>query len=195
VQDFLRWLSGEPGFVRRIRQADIEYLNLSTKDCRSLQQSFSRTTPKLVDFNLAVHNMPITNPIERRDQALMAFMGITGIRAGAAVTLRIKHLDPSRRTVRQNPREVATKFGKYIHSVLLPISHEFNEIVLSWHAFLITELGFGPNDPLFPKSVFVKGKNYGSNRRIIVNLQGRAARRTNSRNGVRRGWSASLQPA
>ena len=49
-----------------------------------------------------------------RDKAVFALLCITGIRVGALISLRIRHVDLDEKPVTQNPREVATKFGKRI---------------------------------------------------------------------------------
>lgn len=56
----------------------------------------------------------MTTVREMRDKAVFALLCLTGIRVGALVTLRIKRIDLDEKSVTQNPREVATKFGKSI---------------------------------------------------------------------------------
>ncbi len=58
--------------------------------------------------------MPATTPREMRDKAVFSLFCLTGVRVGAQISLRIKHVDLDEKSVIQNPREVATKFGKNI---------------------------------------------------------------------------------
>ena len=62
----------------------------------------------------ALSMMPATTPREMRDRAIFSLLCLTGIRVAALVSLRIKHVDPAEKSVTQNPREVATKFGRSI---------------------------------------------------------------------------------
>lgn len=60
--------------------------------------------------------MPHTTPREKRDKAIFALLCLTGVRVGALISLRIKHVDLAEKSVTQNPREVATKFCKSLHT-------------------------------------------------------------------------------
>jgi integrase len=52
------------------------------------------------------------NQIERRDRALVAFTALTGARAGAIASLKLKHVDIDQGRVDQDARQVKTKFSK-----------------------------------------------------------------------------------
>lgn len=103
--------------------------------------------------------MPAETAIERRNQALIAFTAITGTRDGAAASLRLKHFDPARNLVIQNPNEVKTKFSKRICAFLLPVNDRLKTIFLEWVQFLKTELLFGNENPLFPKTAMMLDEN------------------------------------
>ena len=45
---------------------------------------------------------------------MFALLSLTGIRVAAPVSLRINHINLIEKSVTQNPREVATKFGNSI---------------------------------------------------------------------------------
>ena len=91
--------------------------------------------------------MAARSDIERRDRALIAFTAITGVRDGALISLRVKHVDPSRLRVIQNPREVATKASKRIDPFFFPVSDTCEKIVLVWLRHLREALLFGDDDP------------------------------------------------
>jgi site-specific recombinase XerC len=57
-------------------------------------------------------------PQEKRDKAVFALLCLTGVRVAALLSLKIKHVDLQEQSVTQNPREVATKFGKVIDTSL-----------------------------------------------------------------------------
>ncbi len=75
-----------------------------------------------------------------------------GTRAGAAITLRVKHVDFEDTSVRQNPRNGATKFGKNIESFFHKGVPKAEEILARWITYLDATALYGPDDPLFPAS-------------------------------------------
>jgi integrase len=81
---------------------------------------------------------------------VVAFAILSGARDGAMVTFRLKHLDLRARTVFQDGREVKTKRPKTFTSCFFPVGPEPLEIVSDYVSMLTFELGFGPDDPLFP---------------------------------------------
>lgn len=56
--------------------------------------------------------MPTTTGIERRNHALIAFTLLTGARDSAIASMKLKHIDLIEGYVRQDAREVKTKFSK-----------------------------------------------------------------------------------
>ena len=61
------------------------------------------------------------------------------MRDSAIASLRLKHVDIERRLVKQDPREVATKFSKRIDTYFFPVGEDFEEIVCDWMRFLREE--------------------------------------------------------
>lgn len=112
LKEFLAWLHGRPGYRRRIDLADIAYLNLTAKDERAAHASRPKRYASLEQYRAALFAMPNGTEVERRDQALFAFMLLTGMRDAAVVSLRLKHVSIERSYVFQDPREVKTKFSK-----------------------------------------------------------------------------------
>jgi integrase len=53
----------------------------------------------------------------------------------------------------QNPRDVKTKLRKTIDTFYYPVGDDVVAIVRDWVTFLTTEKLFGPDDPLFPKTM------------------------------------------
>lgn len=152
LKRFLGWLATQPGYRRRVRIADIEYLNLSEKDVRAASSPADKKFPTLAMVEHVVGAMPSGTPLELRDRALMAFLAITGIRDGALVSLKLKHFDPVRKLVLQNPNEVHTKFGKRIDTFLFPLNAGFEEIFMDWVSLLRTDQLLADHDPLFPRT-------------------------------------------
>ena len=159
LKRFFGWLAIQPGYKLKISLSDVEFLSLSEKDIRAAKAPADRSIPTLEQVLQVVENMPFDTPIEKRNRALVAFTALTGTRDGAAVTLRLKHFDPSRNLVIQNPNEVKTKFSKRICAFLLPVDDKLKSIFLDWHHYLKTVLFFGNDDPLFPKTAVKQDEN------------------------------------
>lgn len=151
LKRFLKWLSRQNGYKSKISVDDVDYLSLSDKDVRAANSPLEKDYPTLAMVCHVVSKMPYSTPIERRDRALVACCGLTGIRGGALISLRLKHFQKHRMLIVQDPREVNTKFGKLINSFILPVSDTMTEIFLDWIAYLETEELFTPNDPMFPQ--------------------------------------------
>lgn len=86
---------------------------------------------------------------DRRDRALVAFIYLTGMRVGAVISLRCKHVKLAERQVVQNAREVNTKFGKNMLTSWFPVGEDIEQIVVGWVKERL-ESGENPDAPLFP---------------------------------------------
>lgn len=150
VKRFLSWLRTERGYTRSIKTSDIQYLNLSDKDKRAAAAPADKKYPALKLIERVVKAMPYETSIEKRDRALVAFTAITGIRDGATISLKLKHIDIDRMLVLQNPKEVTTKASKRIDTFIFPISDMLETIFLDWLEHLKEDLAFADTDPLFP---------------------------------------------
>jgi integrase len=168
VGRFLIWLREQPGFNRNINLTDVEYLNLTAKERRSGQASSPRKFPSIDDVTVVLRSMPAQTFEEQRNRALIALLGLTGIRVDAARTLKLKHFDAETRLVRQISREVETKFSKEIHSYLLSWFPLWEEIFLGWVDVLSTKLLFGETDPIFPKTLFERGRAASFQKRTLT---------------------------
>jgi integrase/recombinase XerD len=152
LKRFFGWLALETGYKSKIKFNEVEFLSLSEKDVRAAKSPANRPAPTLEQVLRVVENMPANTVIEMRNRALVAFIAVTGIRDGAVISLRLKHFDPARNLITQNPNEVKTKFSKHIHTYLLPLNDGLKTIVLEWVNLLRNELLWGNDDPLFPKT-------------------------------------------
>ena len=95
-----------------------------------------------------------TTEIERRDRALIAFAILTGARDRAIVSFRLKHIDIGG-LVEQDAREVRTKRAGFSRPGSFR-RRDIQKIVVDWVASC-TRKGFGPEDPIFPKSKVATG--------------------------------------
>src|SRR4051812_40271 len=58
IKEFLVWLHGRPGYGRRIRAADIAYLNLTAKDERIAHVSAPKAYASIEQYRAALFGMP-----------------------------------------------------------------------------------------------------------------------------------------
>ena len=101
--------------------------------------------------------MPTRSAIERRDRALIAFTLLTGARDSAIASMKLKHLDLVTVCVKQDAREVKTKFSKTFTTYFFPVGDEIARIVSEWVAYLREEMLWGNDDPLFPATRIALG--------------------------------------
>jgi integrase/recombinase XerD len=101
--------------------------------------------------------MPAGSAVERRDRALIAFTLLTGARDRAIASMRLKHMDVEKGCVLQDARDVRTKFSKTFPTTFFPVGYAVRAIVADWAEYLVDELLWGPEDPLFPKTRIALG--------------------------------------
>lgn len=159
LKRFFGWLAIQPGYKTKISLSEVEFLSLADKDIRAAKAPADRPIPTLEQILHVIDNMPISTAIEKRNRALVAFTAITGIRDGAAVTLKLKHFDAVRRLVLQNPNEVNTKFSKRIDTFLFPLNDTLEQIFIDWTRYLREVELFAATDPLFPKTSLAQDEN------------------------------------
>jgi integrase/recombinase XerD len=152
LKDFFRWLSHQDGYKRKINILDLEFLSLSNNDIRAAKSSGYKPFPTMEQIGKVLEAMPAKTEIEKRNKALIAFTLLTGMRDGAIISLKIKHIDLEREHVMQDPKEVKTKFRKYIDTFFFPVGEEIKQIFVKWVKFLKEEKLFGYEAPLFPRT-------------------------------------------
>lgn len=92
---------------------------------------------------------------------MLALLSLTGIRVTALTSLRIKHVNPVEKSVTQNPREVATKFGKHIDTFFVRGFDDAESALKDWMTHLYETLLYGPDEPLFPATAVAPKSNTG----------------------------------
>lgn len=150
LREFVLWLSQQDGFRSRIKASDADYFRLSRRDEAEARAAPARPAPSIGQAKRALSLMSSDTPHRLRDKAVFALFCLTGIRGGALTSLRIKHIDLAEKSVSQNPREVATKFGKQIDTFFAKGFPEAEETLAEWLKYLDEVTLFGPDDPLFP---------------------------------------------
>lgn len=152
VKAFFIWLADKPGYRSRISFSDAEYFNPAGKDSRIAHAVREQDAPTIGQIRKVLEAMPARTEIERRDRALVAFTILTGVRDGALISLRLRHVELDKRRVVQDPREVKTKLSKLITTTFFPVGEDVEAMVCDWVEWLKNDKRFGPDDPLFPKT-------------------------------------------
>ena len=150
LREFILWLSQQDGFRSKIKAADADYFNLSRRDEAEARAAPPRPAPSIPQAKHALGLMPSTTAHKKRDKAVFALLCLTGIRVAALASLKIKHVDMREKSVTQNPREVATKFGKSIDTFFAKDFAEAEKALAEWLTYLDQTALYGPDDPLFP---------------------------------------------
>ena len=161
LRAFFIWLASQPGYKSRIEYYDADYFNLSDKDVRIAKASREKPVPTLEQVHHVLATMPAENDIERRNRALIALALLTGARAAALASLKLKHIDLREGCIDQDAREVRTKASKTFTTWFCPVGGDTLKIVTEWCHYLRQELLWGEDDPLFPKTQVGLGEQGG----------------------------------
>lgn len=159
LQRFFQWLAGQPGYKSRLNYSDADYFNLSDKDVRIATADRLQNIPTIAQINHVLATMPYNTDIERRNRALIAFTILTGARDSAIASIKLKHIDPIHGCVKQDAREVKTKFSKTFTTYFFPIEGDAHRIFTEWVKYLRDHKLWGNNDPLFPATRVIVGKS------------------------------------
>jgi integrase len=189
MRAFMLWLAEQPGYRRRIRFSDSEYFRLSEKDARIAKAPQGRAVPTPEQIESVLRLMPAGTDIERRNQALIAFTWLTGVRDGALASLKVKHVNVAEGSVNQDPREVKTKNSKAQTTTFFNVGGRAPQVVLSWIEFLTNERSWGLDDPLFPSTQV----EHGPDRQFIAS--GLARKHWSNASAIRRVFKEAFEAA
>lgn len=102
--------------------------------------------------------MPHSADLELRDRAIVALTLLTGVRDGALVSLKLKHLNITEGLLVQDAREVNTKFAKSFTTWFFPVGCNAMGIIEHWVSHLQKAKLWGVGDPLFPATAVINGE-------------------------------------
>jgi integrase len=157
VKAFFVWLADQRGYASRIKYADTEYFNAPDNLSRIATARRFKSCPTLAQVRAMIDSMPEETEIEKRDRAIIAFTILSGARDRATISFHLKHIDVDNDLVHQDARDVRTKRSKTFTTWFFPVGEDFRKAFVDWVTFLRTEKGFGPDDPLFPKTKVAPG--------------------------------------
>lgn len=160
LKAFFVFLADDPQYRAYITYAAAQYFNAPENLARVATAHRRTSFPTLAQIRSVLADMPATTEIERRDRALIAFTILTGARDSAIVSFKLKHIDIEHELLEQDAREVRTKRAKTFTTWFFPVGETVQRIVVEWVTFLRTEKGFGPEDPIFPKSRVEAGPDF-----------------------------------
>lgn len=152
LKGFFRWLADQPGYKSRISYSDAEFFNPSHEVARRAQARRWKPHPTPEQIRHVLRTMPTGTVLERRDRAIVAFLFLTGSRDGAAVTLKLRHVDLIEDCVHFDGREVRTKRSKTFSTWFFPVGDDVRQIVVDWVVELREVHLWGADDPLFPRT-------------------------------------------
>lgn len=159
VKSFFQWMVMDERIKGKKARKPINALRLKRKDRTASYARKPRPIATLAQIQTAVEAMPKTTPTERRNRALLPFTIVSGARAAAIISMRVKHVDLINKEVHQDPNEVDTKGRKQIFTWFFPVGGFFVKEVEDYLAYLKTEEGFTPNDYLFTSSAVGHDEN------------------------------------
>ncbi|MBK8086486.1 MAG: site-specific integrase [Devosia sp.] len=152
IRDFVRWLAEQKGFRNRILKTDADYFSPSLHDEAIARATRPTRVPTLGELQSMVAAMPTGTPIDRRDRAVVALIAMSAARDDAVASLQVQDFDVDDKQLFQDSRHVRTKFRKTFPTWLNDFDTGFFDIVAEWKKELVEDHGFGPTDPLFPKT-------------------------------------------
>lgn len=153
LRDFFGWLALHPAYGKKIHAHMVGYLRLSDKQERAGRATRGRPSSTPEQYTLALEAMPHHTPMEKRDRALFAFAGITGMRDAAIISLKMKDVNLQAREVWQDPKHVNTKNSKAITTYFMPLNPLWMTVFEAWYRYAAEELQLPPDAPLFPKTL------------------------------------------
>lgn len=153
LKAFFTWLSGQDGYRRSISAQLYNHFNSPRHLVELAGAAAEKFVPTAAQLQMMLDVMPITQYAQRRDRAMLAALFLFGVRDGALISLRLKHVDIDRKQVFQDAREVKTKFRKTSIVDWFPISEDIERIVIEWIDEL-REMGAADDAPLIPTAPF-----------------------------------------
>jgi len=157
LKSFFVWLAQQRGYRSKLSMSDAEYFNAPDNLSRVATARRYKSFPTVMQVRAMLDAMPTGNEIERRDRAVIAFALLSGARDRAIVSFKLKHIDVENELIEQDAREVRTKRAKTFSTWFFPVGEDIRAIVVDWIDFLRAVKGFGPDDPLFPKTRIAPG--------------------------------------
>lgn len=108
---FFTWLAKQEGY-RRLSTALPEYFALPRQKMAKVLARAGRSYPSMEEAQAMVHSMPSVTRAQRRDRAIVACAFVTGLRAAALSSMRLKLSIARPRRPCRTPRKCVRRTGK-----------------------------------------------------------------------------------
>lgn len=92
LKAFFEWLSVQPGY-RSIKTDLYAYFNASREQRELASAAGQKLVPTMEQLREVIKQMPAKTPAQRRDRVMIPAMLLFGVRDGALISLRLKHVD------------------------------------------------------------------------------------------------------
>jgi integrase len=159
LKAYFLWLADQPGYASKVKYADAEYFSAPDNLSRVATAQRFKPCPTLKQIRAMLDAMPTATDAQKRDRAIVAFAILSGARDRAIVSFRLKHVDVERDLIQHDARDVRTKRSKTFTTWFFPVGDDIRQIVVDWITHLREQKGFGPEDPLFPKTKVALGED------------------------------------
>lgn len=152
MKNFYLWLSERPGYKRIVKPDVLEYFNPSQDEKNFRYCHESVLYPSKQQVYQLCRSVNIKSVVDSRNQAIIAFLYIAGIRIDSLASLKMSSYKPRENYIDLNPKKgVRTKFSKHFKTYLFCFAPELTKVFTDWYQLLL-DSSYGPNDPLFPKA-------------------------------------------
>lgn len=152
VRDFFAWLSQQQGYRSRIKSTELDYFHANDEERNYRYCREAPEYPMHEQIRSLCRSIGNATLIDKRDQAMVAYLYLSGSRIDAAASTPLGSLNVKKGVVDQSPKKgVRTKFSKQITTFLFPLDNHLMRIVKDWHMEL-QGMNFGVRDPLFPRA-------------------------------------------
>lgn len=148
LKSFFDWLVAQKGY-QGLTKSLPDHFNLPKKFKANGLGRDDREVPNDDEVVSMVTGMATDTLKARRDRAMFAIAFLAALRADTITSLRLKHIEVSKRVTVQDARVSRTKNGRSLRINWFPLPPIFAEIVEAWVGELVG-LGFREDDALFP---------------------------------------------
>lgn len=145
---FFEWLCKQDGH-RRMNKSIPEYFKLPKGITAQAMQAPPRLFPTIDEAISMASEMPSRTIRERRNRAIFALAFVTGFRASALISLRLRHIDVQGKRAFQDGADVRAKNGRSYTANWFPRTEKMQQFLVAW-IDEIQSIGVSQDDALFP---------------------------------------------
>lgn len=147
LKSFFKWLIDQKGY-QSLNRSLPDHFDLPKKfDAKGLVNG-EKLVPTDQEALAMIEGMATDTIKARRDRAMVAAAFLGALRADTITSLKVKHLDVSRRIITQDGQVSRTKNSKSLQTKFFPLPSIFEDVLEAWQNE-VTGLGFLEDDALF----------------------------------------------